>query len=111
MFASDLNIRVFESDGNGGRIAPTQAGNLMVRLYLPDAATGDVGFQQSPMINTPATASFSFPAVLIGKKILRAYWVSDDASSSVDSAVTPIEVRRGGETSFELLLPPLPVSL
>jgi len=109
MFASDLNVRVFESDGSGGRIAPTQPGTLLVRLYVPDAATGDVGFQQSPMITTPASASLSFPAVLIGKKVLRAYWVSDDASTSVNTPVTPIEVRRGSQTSFELLLPPLPV--
>ncbi len=110
MIKSDLTVSVFESDGAGGRLSPTQSGSLMVRLYLPDASNGGLTWQQSPVIATPGAAAFSFPDALIGKKVLRAYWVSDDASISVNSAVSPIEVRRNGETNFELLLPPLPES-
>ncbi|MEZ6087109.1 MAG: prepilin-type N-terminal cleavage/methylation domain-containing protein [Pirellulaceae bacterium] len=109
LFASDLSVRVYERDGGEGRMAPSQAGSLMVRLYLPDATTGDITFQQSPLLTTPASATLSFPDVPIGEKVLRAYWVSADSNSSVSSSVEPIEVRRGGEASFELYLPPLPI--
>jgi hypothetical protein len=109
-YSSTITVRVFEADGGGGAITPSQAGSLMVRLYLPDGSTGGVTFQQSAMISTPATASFNFPNVPVGQRVLRAYWVSEDGSASVNSAVTPIEVRRGGRTQFELTLPPLPVS-
>jgi len=109
MYASDLSVRVYESDGAGGRITPSQSGSLSVRLYLPDATTGEITFQQSPLLTTPATATFSFPAIPIGKKVLRAYWINDDATVSVNSPVTPIEVRRASQTNFELLLPPLPL--
>jgi len=107
-FLSDLTVRVFESDGSGGRIAPSQSGSLLVRLYLPDGATGDVGFRQSTMLSTPASATFTFAEIPIGPKVLRAYWASDDGTSSVNSTVVPIKVQRGGQTHFELLLPPLP---
>lgn len=109
MFSSNLEVRVYEDGGGGTKITPSQVGSLSVRLYLPDPGTGGVGFQQSPIVTTPTSASFSFPAIPIGKRVLRAYWLSDDESSSVMSPVTPIEVRRSGETSYELLLPPLPV--
>ncbi len=108
-YSPGVTVRVFEADGGGGLITPSQAGSLMVRLYLPDGASGGVTFQQSAMISTPATASFNFPNVPIGQRVLRAYWVSEDGTASVNSAVTPIEVRRGGRTQFELVLPQLPV--
>ncbi|MCG8652166.1 MAG: prepilin-type N-terminal cleavage/methylation domain-containing protein [Pirellulales bacterium] len=109
--SSNLSVTVYESDGSGGRIAPSQAGSLMVRLYLPDAATGEVGFQQSSLLATPSATApvFVFSDILIGPKVLRAYWVGS-GSLSVQSVVTPIEVRRGGQTSWEIVLPPLPVS-
>ncbi|MEO1525752.1 MAG: prepilin-type N-terminal cleavage/methylation domain-containing protein [Planctomycetota bacterium] len=105
---ADLNVRVFELDGSGGKLAPSQAGSLIVRLYRPDPATGDIVFSQSGMLSTPAPVNVAFPETLVGPKVLRAYWVSGDASQSVQSAVSPIEVRRGGATEFELLLPTLP---
>ncbi|MEL6107306.1 MAG: prepilin-type N-terminal cleavage/methylation domain-containing protein [Planctomycetota bacterium] len=107
---SDLSVRVFELDGSGGKLSPSQLGSLIVRLYQPDASTGEVSFLQSAMITTPAPVTVAFPDALIGPKVLRAYWVSGDASQSVQSAVSPIEVRRGGATEFELLLPSLPVT-
>ncbi|MEM0926324.1 MAG: hypothetical protein AAGJ83_09840, partial [Planctomycetota bacterium] len=109
IFLSDLEVRVWESDGAGGRRIPSQPGDLMVRLYLPDSVTGDLGFQQSGVVNTPTSVRFQFPAIPIGKKVLRAYWISSDGSNSVTSPVSPVAVRRGGETSFELTLPPLPL--
>ncbi|MEM9826513.1 MAG: prepilin-type N-terminal cleavage/methylation domain-containing protein [Planctomycetota bacterium] len=108
MYSADLSVRVVENGGIGGLVDPSQAGSLMVRLYLPDS-NGELGFQQSAMVSTPASTTFSFPDVPIGKKILRAYWVNGAASQSATSPVTEIEIRRGGETNFQLVLPPLPI--
>ncbi|MEM6473215.1 MAG: prepilin-type N-terminal cleavage/methylation domain-containing protein [Planctomycetota bacterium] len=107
-YRSTVEVRVWENDGVGGRRVPSQSGDLMVRLYLPDPATGDVGFQQSSLVSTPTSVAFQFPDVSIGRKVLRAYWISSDGSSSVVSNVSPIAIQRGGETTFELILPTLP---
>ena len=52
----------------------------------------------------------AFTDVPIGPKVLRAYWSSDPAEgeetgTSLKSPVTPIEIRRGGQTAWELVLP------
>jgi prepilin-type N-terminal cleavage/methylation domain-containing protein len=106
---SDLVVRVFESDGAGGRTSLSQSGSVMVRLYLPDSASGGLTFQQSPLLTTPAPITFTFPAVPIGPKVLRAYWVSDN-SVAVKSTPTPIDVRRAGQATFDLVLPTLPIT-
>jgi prepilin-type N-terminal cleavage/methylation domain-containing protein len=106
---SDLVVRVFESDGAGGRTSLSQPGSVMVRLYLPDSASGGLTFQQSPLLTTPTPATFTFPAVPIGPKVIRAYWVSD-GSVAVNSTPTPIDVRRAGQATFDLVLPPLPIT-
>ncbi|MEL7264988.1 MAG: prepilin-type N-terminal cleavage/methylation domain-containing protein [Planctomycetota bacterium] len=107
----NISVTVVESDGAGGTTPPSQTGSVLVRIYLPDGATGDVTFRQSSLFATSASAgnaSFVFADVPIGPKVLRAYWVSGDASQSVTSAVTTIDISRGGKTDFTLRLPPLP---
>lgn len=103
---ADVTVTVYQSDGSGGRGIPAGNGSLMVRLYLPNPATGGVTFLQSPVLNSPfaSAPSFAFADVPIGPRVVRAYW-QGASSTTLLSPVTPIEVRRGGQATWDLVLP------
>lgn len=103
---ADLTFTVLQYDENQEEVIPAGFGHVLVRLYLPDAATGNVGYLQSSIASGPFTAppTFQFVDVPIGPKAVRAYWLGE-GFSRLTSHPLSIEVHRGGQTSWRLLLP------
>lgn len=110
---TDVRVLVWEYDTElGQRVPPQGSGTLVVRLFGPNPTTGGVMHVESPPQVGPFTqpASVTFSALPVGPKVIRAYWVGDDASTRTTSPM-PIEVSTKGVVQFELVLPAAPPTL
>lgn len=102
----DVTVMVWQEDEDGEQVAPYAAGTLTIRLFGPNPADGSVAAitaptQTGPFV-TPPQATFS--DVPIGPKVIRAYFEDEDGNIH-KTVAQPVEVTRGGQTTWSLVLP------
>lgn len=119
LWRRDVQIRVWERNAYGDRIAPAvdsdgaSSVRLVVRLFGPNPANGQVAHVQATLAGPFATApEVPFVNVALGPKVARAYWTTTDVPPVVlaRSQPTPVEVTSGGAVRWDLVLPPLPAA-
>jgi hypothetical protein len=102
---ASLQVRVWQRDALGDKVAPSGAGTLTVRLFLPNGTTGAISHADASLPGPLATIpTVTFPQVPIGPKVLRAYWALPDGSV-LKSQPLPVELTRTGARQWELSLP------
>jgi len=110
-WTSDITVVVNQLTSNGTFGVPQGSGTIVVRLYGPNPATGDILETTATPAAGPFVAApqFTFAAVAIGPKVLRAYYgeVGEEEEALVSLKTTPLDIHvaRTGTSHWVLTLP------